>query len=103
MRIWKIIFPILWILLKGFFKRLLLRYFITDFHPAFLFYLFSFVLFLVDIPFMLSILSKVISYNKISYATLLAFTLLTISALQTLFFAMWIDIQENDRYDKTLD
>ena len=100
MKVFKIIRPILWLLLKSFYKRLWQKYFFRDFHPLFLLYHFAFVLLLVDIPFGIKILLKVFAGQDANPVTVMAFALLFISGFQSLFFAMWLDIQDNERLYK---
>lgn len=100
MKVLKIIRPILWLLLKSFYKRLWQKYFFRDFHPLFLLYHFAFILLLVGIPFGIKILLKVFSGQDANPVTVVAFALLFISGFQSLFFAMWMDIQDNERLYK---
>ena len=101
MKVLKVIPTVSFLLIKSFFKRLWVKYLFKDFHPLFLLYHFSFILFGASIPF----LSKIIylSYNPIrdiSEATILAFMFLMISSLNFFLFAMWMDIQDNERLYK---
>jgi glycosyltransferase involved in cell wall biosynthesis len=100
MKVFKIIMPILWLLLKSFYKRLWQKYFFRDFHPLFLLYHFAFVLLIVGVPFGIKILLKVFSGQQANPVTVMAFALLFISGFQSLFFAMWMDIQDNERLYK---
>ena len=43
---------------------------------------------------------KFIEDRPINEATILAFMFLSISAFQSLLFAMWMDIQDNERLNK---
>jgi glycosyltransferase involved in cell wall biosynthesis len=101
MKIFKVIPRISWILLKSFFRRIWIRYFFKDFHPLFLLYNLSFILFAVSIPFLVNILSNVFVPGSVTpNSVLLIYIFLVISALQSLLFAMWMDIQDNDRLQK---
>jgi len=101
MKLYKVIPQISWLLFISFFRRLWIKYFIKDFHPLFLLYNLSFVMFLISIPFIFKI-TKYAFFLHISVnpVTLLAFVFLFISALQFLLFAMWMDIQDNERLYK---
>jgi hypothetical protein len=100
MRIRKVIIPLSWLLIKSFFKRLWLKYFFKDFHPLFLLYNLSFLLFIVWIPYLIKMARIIISGAHASIETLFAFTFLGVTSVQFLLFAMWMDIQNNDRLYK---
>ncbi|MCF6365173.1 MAG: glycosyltransferase family 2 protein [Bacteroidales bacterium] len=101
MKILKLIPRLSFLLFKSFFKRLFVKYFFRDFHPLFFFYILSFLLFLIDIPFIVELIKN---YTVKGAATqeswLIIFIFLTISSLQSLFFAMWMDIQDNEKLYK---
>ncbi|MBN2681883.1 MAG: glycosyltransferase family 2 protein [Bacteroidales bacterium] len=100
MKVLKVISPILWLLFKSFFKRLWNKYLLKSFHPLFILYFVSFSLLLVSIPFGVKILSHVFNYQDVNPVTVMAFIFLSISGLQSLLFAMWMDIQDNERLYK---
>jgi glycosyltransferase involved in cell wall biosynthesis len=101
MKIFKVIPSISWLLLKSFFIRLWIKYLLRDFHPLFLLYHFSFMLGLISLPYMLKILKIILfSNDNVPALTMLAFVFLFISAFQSLLFAMWMDIQDNERFYK---
>ena len=101
MKISRVIFPISWLLFKSFFKRLWQKYLFRDFHPLFLLYHFSFLVAMASIPFGIKILMLVIHGKDVNPVTLLVFIFLLISGLQSLLFAMWMDIQDNERLYKS--
>jgi glycosyltransferase involved in cell wall biosynthesis len=100
MKIGKVIPTISILLLKSFFKRLWIKYLFRDFHPLFLLYHFSFLLVLLDIPFLYRVLYSIVSGEPWSFGTLLFFAFLSISSFQSLLFAMWMDILDNERLYK---
>jgi len=101
MKIWKVVPRISWLLFKLFFKRLWFKYLFRDFHPLFLLYHISFILFIASIPYGIKILNLSFFMNiKVNPVTVLAFFFLFISAFQSLLFAMWMDIQDNERLYK---
>ena len=100
MRIGRIILPLSWLLIKSFFKRLWLKYFFKDFHPLFLLYNLSFLLFIVWVPYLIKMSRIIIAGENASIETLFAFTFLGVTSIQFLLFAMWMDIQNNDRLYK---
>lgn len=101
MKIFKVIPRISWLLFKSFFKRLWIKYLFRDFHPLFLLYNMAFFLFVINIPFLIHIIKKVLMPGStIVSNNLLIFVFLFISAFQSLLFAMWMDIQDNERLYK---
>lgn len=97
MKIFKVIPRVSWLLCKCFFKRMWLKYLFKDFHPLFLFYHFSFILSAASLPYFYKIMKSILTDATMSYEPLFAFIFLSISAFQALSFAMWMDIQDNDR------
>jgi|ERR1017187_4967556 glycosyltransferase involved in cell wall biosynthesis len=100
MKIFKVIPRVSFLLFKSFFKRLWIKYLFRDFHPLFLLYNFSFILILLDIPVLIKIFHYWLSGSNITFQSLVAFAFLTITGFQSLLFAMWMDIQDNDRLYK---
>jgi len=101
MRIGKVIPRITALLIRCFFRRLWFKYFIRDFHPLFLLYHLSFFLMLINIPFIIDIIDKVLTpHSLIVNNHLVISVFLFISSFQSFFFAMWMDIQDNDRLYK---
>jgi glycosyltransferase involved in cell wall biosynthesis len=97
MKVHKVIPRISWLLFKSFFKRLWIKYLFRDFHPLFLLYHFAFIVGIFTIPYAFKIISIIISGGSVSPATMLAFFFLFTSSFQSLLFAMWMDIQDNER------
>ncbi len=101
MKIFKVIPRVSWLLFKSFFKRLWVKYLFRDFHPLFLLYNISFVLFIASIPFAIKIIDHAFFMEtSANPVTVLAFIFLFISAFQSILFAMWMDIQDNERLYK---
>ena len=101
MKVMKVIPRISWLLFKSFLKRLWIKYLFRDFHPLFLLYHFAFILGVLTIPYALKITNITLSGGSVSSATMLAFFFLFTSSFQSLLFAMWMDIQDNERLYKT--
>ena len=86
---------ILWLLFKGFWRRLFFKYVIKDFHPLVFFYILSFFLLGISLPlavrffYVWTVTGDIPDINTMT----LIFTL--ISGLQTLFFGMWFDMNYN--------
>ena len=101
MKLYKVIPRVSWLLLKSFFIRLWVKYLVRDFHPLFLLYHFSFILGLMSLPYVLKILTiTFFTDENVPTLTMLVFTFLFISSFQSLLFAMWMDIQDNERLYK---
>jgi len=100
MKIFKVIPKITWLLIKCFFKRLWVKYLFRDFHPLFLLYNFSFAMILCSIPYIIKIIKSFILQTEIGALPVLAFFFMFITGIQFLLFAMWMDIQDNERLYK---
>lgn len=100
MKIFKVIPKVSFLLFKSFFKRLWEKYLFRDFHPLFLLYNFSFLLFILWSPYLVKVSKSLIYSTNNSFETLFAFTFLGISAFQSFLFAMYMDIQDNERLYK---
>lgn len=101
MKIMKVIPRVSWLLFKSFFKRLWVKYLFRDFHPLFILYHFSFLLFLASIPLGIKIIDRwLIEHQALNPITFIAFIFLFISGFQSFLFAMWMDIQDNERLNK---
>lgn len=110
--IWKDWFPVVRLLISGFFWRIAQKYVIRDFHPLVFFYLTGIFLSLTSIAYFGVILFGRIIAPRIfdSVETVKLFTetlasplaavtdiMLIVLGLQMLFFAMWLDMEENNR------
>lgn len=100
MKILKVIPRVSWLLFRSFFKRLWVKYLFRDFHPLFILYHFAFLLGLIWLPYMYRVGKAMLFTQNLSFETLFAFTFLGISAAQSFLFAMWMDIQDNERLYK---
>ena len=100
MKIFKVIPRVSWLLFKLFWLRLYKKYLFRDFHPLFLLYHLSFALLIINIPYTIAVINDVFLGDKISTNSLIAFMLLSITGFQSLFFAMWMDMMDNQRLQK---
>ena len=100
MKIGKVIPRISKLLILSFFKRLWRRYFLKSFHPLFILYHMGFLMLTASIPFGIKILIRVFESVDANPVTVLAFAFLFFSGFQSLLFAMWMDIQDNERLNK---
>ncbi len=94
-RLRKVVPTISWLLLKGFFWRMLHRYVIRDFHPLVFFYLAGFFSWLIGLALGCYAIGRHFSGNPPNAGTaILVALMLTFSVLFTL-FAMWFDMETN--------
>lgn len=97
MNIKKVVLPISMLLVKSFFKRLYVKYLFRDFHPLFLLYHIGFLLLLSSIPYGIKLIYLIYMSIPANPLTAMAFMFLSITGFQSVFFAMWMDIQDNQR------
>ncbi len=102
MKVGKVIPKISFLLLRLFFRRIWIKYFIKDFHPLFILYNMGFVLLFASLPFAWRIINYVASDlpGERPILNSLMFVFLIVSSFQSLLFAMWMDIQDNERLYK---
>ncbi|MCS6819295.1 MAG: glycosyltransferase family 2 protein [Chitinophagales bacterium] len=100
MKIFKVIPRVSWLLFKSFFKRLWIKYLFRDFHPLFILYHLGILLLLLSLPYGVKIFIRVISGVEVNPITFLGFGFLFLTSIQFLLFAMWMDIQDNERLYK---
>ncbi|HOW57674.1 MAG TPA: glycosyltransferase family 2 protein [Smithellaceae bacterium] len=97
-----IVIPLIsWLLFKSFFKRLWVKYLFRDFHPLFLLYHFAIVLGVLSLPYAIKIISLAWNGHEVNPVTMLAFFILFTGSFQSFLFAMWMDIQDNERLYKS--
>lgn len=94
-RLRKVIPTISWLLLRGFFWRLIEKYIIRDFHPLIFFYAMGLILFPSGIILGLGLLGYRVMFGPVAATSALFAAFLAISGLQSLFFAMWFDMEYN--------
>lgn len=91
----KVIPRISWVLFRGFWKRLIFKYVIKDFHPLVFFYLLSFILLSISAPLFVRLIIVWAMRGDIPDINTMALIFTLISGLQTLFFGMWFDMEYN--------
>lgn len=84
-----------WLLIKGFFWRLWEKYTIRDFHPLIFFYCFGGLFFLFGLLFGLYLVGYRIFAGPVSETSALFAALFFLFGAQSLFFAMWFDMDTN--------
>jgi len=100
MKIFKVIPRISWLLFKSFFKRIWIKYLLRNFHPLFILYHMCFILLFITIPYGIKLIKISASGEQANPLTALAFAFAFISGFQSILFAMWMDIQDNERLNK---
>lgn len=95
MRVWRVIPPITWLLLRGFLWRLGQRYVIRDFHPLVFFYLWGALLFTAGFGLGAFETYLKLTTGAIAVATVVLAALLVTSGLHLLLFATWFDMEYN--------
>jgi glycosyltransferase involved in cell wall biosynthesis len=101
MNVSKVIPTVSWLLLRSFFKRIWQKYFLKDFHPLFLFYISAMFLGTAAFVYFCKIVYVgLIRWQEVGNQPLLAFIFLSVSSVQFFIFAMWMDIQDNERLYK---
>lgn len=101
-RLWKVIPMLSLLLLKDFFWRLFQKYMIRDFHPLVFFYFLGILLMSLGVCLGLVILYKNTPLSNgpiLSVGWIILCALFLISGIQSLFFAMWFDMEHN-RYNR---
>lgn len=91
----KVVFTIPVLLFRGFWKRMFHKYIIRDFHPLVFFYLLGLTLTPCGAIFGLYLFLTRISGTTIASTSALFAAFLFITGLQSLFFAMWFDMEYN--------
>lgn len=95
MKIYRVVFTLSFLLMKLFLWRLKEKYVIRDFHPLVLFYLLGFVLTPIGIGFGIYLLIYRIFVGPVAATSALFAAFFSISGFQSLFFAMWFDMEYN--------
>jgi glycosyltransferase involved in cell wall biosynthesis len=95
MKIYRVIFTLSLLLLKLFLWRLKEKYIIRDFHPLVLFYLLGIVLTPIGFVFGCYLLIYRLFFGPVAATSALFAAFFAISGLQSLFFAMWFDMEYN--------
>ena len=95
MRIYRVIFTLSLLLFKLFLWRINEKYIIRDFHPLVLFYLMGFVLTPIGVAFGGYLLIYRIFAGTVAATSALFAAFFAISGFQSLFFAMWFDMEYN--------
>ncbi len=90
-----IVGPLAILLVRLFFKRMVQKYIIRDFHPLILFWAFGIGLLLLDIPLAIRLFYRWNLEGQVPPITALTMVLVTILGFQSLLFAMLFDMEAN--------
>ena len=102
MNVPKVIPKISLLLFKSFWHRLFYKYFLREFHPLFLLYIIGMISLLIGSYYLIKIAYLWITMLRpINELTIMAFLFTFIFGFQSLLFAMWMDIQDNERLYST--
>ncbi len=97
-KLWRYVPLISMLLLRLFWRRILRKYVVLDFHPLALMYGFSVLISVLIVPpLLLRLLILYASIGVIPTTTLLLLSFSSMFAFMSLFFAMWLDMEDNRR------
>ncbi|MFQ5728886.1 MAG: glycosyltransferase family 2 protein [Waddliaceae bacterium] len=94
-RLWSVVPKISWLLWKGFVQRMVHKYIIRDFHPLVFFYFLGILLTPSGILLGFYLIGLRLMGMGVTATSALFSAFLIISGLQSLFFAMWFDMEYN--------
>jgi len=94
-KIYRVVFTLSILLMRLFLWRLKEKYVIRDFHPLVLFYLMGFILTPIGVGFGCYLLIFRLFVGTVAPTSALFAAFFAISGLQSLFFAMWFDMEYN--------
>jgi hypothetical protein len=84
-----------WLLLRLFFYRMIQKYVIRDFHPLIFFYFSGFVFSIIGWLLGLYLFIVRITSGPVAATSTIGAIFLIITGMQSLFFAMWFDMDSN--------
>jgi glycosyltransferase involved in cell wall biosynthesis len=87
-----------WLMFKFFLYRMVQKYIIRDFHPLIFFYLSGAVMFLIGLILSLYLFFYRIFIGTVAETSALFGVFLLITGMQSLFFAMWFDMDYNKQH-----
>ncbi|RME56811.1 glycosyltransferase family 2 protein [Candidatus Parcubacteria bacterium] len=90
-----LIFTLSWRLLNWFLWRIKEKYVIRDFHPLVFFYALASMLLFLCLPLSARLIYFLFCFGNIPKVNALALMFCSIAGLQSLFFAMWFDMESN--------
>jgi glycosyltransferase involved in cell wall biosynthesis len=100
MKIFKVMPKISFLLIKSFFRRLIVKYLYKNFHPLFILYTFGFFSIALSLPFLIEVLNAIPRGPTLEWQFFAIFAFLSIFGVQSITFAMWMDMMDNERLYK---
>lgn len=100
MKIYKVIFSISLLLLRSFFKRIFQKYTLKNFHPLSVLYYSALLLLIPVLYYLQKVVSTAFTDEGIPENFLIKFFGCVFFMNLSLLFAMWMDIQDNERLNK---
>jgi glycosyltransferase involved in cell wall biosynthesis len=94
-RLWRVIPSLSLLLFKNFVWRMWQKYVLRDFHPLVFFYVLAFLLLGASVPLLIRMILRWLETNNFPPINTLAFMFTAITGVQSLFFAMWFDMENN--------
>lgn len=94
-RLWRVIPGLTVLLTRNFLWRMMQKYVIRDFHPLVFFYLMALLLLGASVPLFARMMWRLLETNNVPPINTLTFIFTAITGLQSLFFAMWFDMEYN--------
>ena len=94
-RVHRVMLPLFFLMVRLFFRRMVQKYIIRDFHPLIFFYLFGFFLMAVDIPLVVRLFIRWNATGAIPPINALAILFCSFMGFQSLLFAMLFDMESN--------
>lgn len=94
-KIKRVIFTISRVLFKRGFERLFLKYVVYDFNPLIFFVLFSMLTAIMALLFFINVVVQWIAHGEAPILSTLSFLFTVSFSLNSLFFAMWMDMEAN--------
>jgi hypothetical protein len=94
-KIRRVIFTLSWLLVKLFFRRMVQKYIIRDFHPLVLFYLFGGFSLALAVVFFIRMMVIWIGTGDLPDITFLTLIFTFLTGLQLVLFAMLFDMEAN--------
>jgi glycosyltransferase involved in cell wall biosynthesis len=91
----RVIFTIGWLLVRLFWWRMKEKYVIRDFHPLVFFYLLGFLLMAISAAFTVHVLVLWAERGHVPELSAIGALFMFATGMQSLFFAMWFDMQVN--------
>jgi glycosyltransferase involved in cell wall biosynthesis len=95
LKVRNIVFPLAFLIMRLFFRRMIQKYVIRDFHPLVLFYAFGVVLLIVDIPLIVRLFAVWSVRGSIPPINALTIVSCTFMSFQSILFAMLFDMEAN--------